>query len=83
LELVNVGLVDFVNPDTGKMVTVDTSSSKIRAKYKELCESKGTELINTMNNSGITHIETDTHEDFEKDFVRSFAFYKQLNQMGK
>jgi uncharacterized protein (DUF58 family) len=83
LELVNAGLVDFINPDTGKMITVDTSSSKVREKYKELCKSKNTELINTMNNSGITHIETDTHEDFEKDFVCSFAFYKQLNQMGK
>ncbi|MEI2833623.1 MAG: DUF58 domain-containing protein [Acidimicrobiia bacterium] len=83
LELVNAGIVDFINPDTGKVTSVDTSSIKIRNKYKEICEIKNSKLIDSLNSSNITHIETDTHDDFEKDFVRAFAFYKQLNQMGK
>lgn len=82
-ELVNAGIIDFVNPDTGKVTSVDTSSAKIRKKYKEVCDLKSDELIDTLNSSNITHIETDTHGDFEKDFVKAFAFYKQLNQMGK
>ena len=83
LELVNAGIVDFINPDTGRVTSVDTSSIKIRNKYKEICEIKNSKLIDSLNSSNITHIETDTHDDFEKDFVRAFAFYKQLNQMGK
>ena len=78
-----LSLLQYLNTKHHVVLIQNTSSIKIRNKYKEICEIKNSKLIDSLNSSNITHIETDTHDDFEKDFVRAFAFYKQLNQMGK
>ena len=63
-ELPNVGLVEIEDPETGDILLVDTSDTKVRAEYKKLRQKEDSALDRARHQSGLDLIELSTGEQF-------------------
>tara|TARA_Y100000739_G_scaffold1887_1_gene1573 strand:+ start:1891 stop:2754 length:864 start_codon:yes stop_codon:yes gene_type:complete len=68
----NLGVIDINDNETGKKITVNTSSKNIRKKYTEYYNSKRNEFIDYFKRSGSGIIECNTHEDYQKKLLKYF-----------
>ena len=68
----NLGVIDINDNETGKKITVNTSSKNIRKKYTEYYNSKRSEFIDYFKRSGSGIIECNTHEDYQKKLLKYF-----------
>ena len=68
----NLGVIDINDNETGKKITVNTSSENIRKKYTEYYNSKRSEFIDYFKRSGSGIIECNTHEDYQKKLLKYF-----------
>ncbi len=72
-ELPNVGLLTLRDNETGELVTVDTSSRRVREHYNEYSR-KSEMLINTLfTRYKIDNTTVTTDEDYVKALIRLFA----------
>lgn len=66
------GLLDWQDPETGEMLLVDTSSTKVRAALKELQTQWSDSQIREFRRSGIDLLVLSSHEAYERALARFF-----------
>jgi uncharacterized protein (DUF58 family) len=71
-ELPDVGLLEIKNAETGDALLVDTGSSTVRNRYKQLAEERIKQLDNLFKTTGIDHIQLFTDRDYILDLVKFF-----------
>ncbi|MFW5968980.1 MAG: DUF58 domain-containing protein [Persicimonas sp.] len=62
-DLPNMGLVPFEDPETGRVVTVDTSSKRARQEFRAIARKRKDELVTTFRRHNIDHIPIRTDAD--------------------
>lgn len=72
VELPKIGLVDFEDPETGEMITVDTSSPVFRREYKAYVDGMKNERKVELRRSQVDVIEMGTGEDVVTPLLRFF-----------
>jgi uncharacterized protein (DUF58 family) len=75
-ELHPVGLIDFVDPETGEMVTVDTSSVALQEGFAENYRNHKNYLTNLFNKLKLDTLEIQTDRPFINEVRRLFALRK-------
>lgn len=83
ISIPNIGIVDIEDPATGKQVTVDTTSEKVRTNYAEAASARQSELEIRLRESGCRHMVLDTDSDWIDQIVRSLVINKKLDSLGR
>jgi uncharacterized protein (DUF58 family) len=73
LELPAVGLLQLVDPETGRRVEVQTGSKKIRAGYAAAAAAQRADIAQRIRASGADHLVLRTDRDWVLDLVRFVA----------
>jgi len=68
--LPDVGLLELLDAETGKVVVVDTGSFEIRSRYEQVAQSRQENLDNFFKSLGIDHIRLFTDRDYVVDLVK-------------
>jgi len=68
----NLGVIDINDNETGKRLTVNTGSKRLRKKYAEYYNSKRMEFTENFKMSGSGIIECNTHDDYQKKLLKYF-----------
>jgi len=76
-ELPNIGLVEIEDPESGEMLTIDTSSSAFRRDYKDLMLKLKTERDDLLKKSQVQRIDIETGPDFIDPLIQ---FFKKRNK---
>lgn len=71
-----LGLVDFEDPETGEVVTVDTSSSQFQKDYKAYCQKQDEIRDTQLRRSQVDQIQIETDQDLVQPLVRFFQSRK-------
>jgi uncharacterized protein (DUF58 family) len=72
LSLPNLGLVDLQDPETGEIVTVDTSSPFFRRAFEENMKRVKVERDRELRRSGVDRIDISTSGDFVQPLISYF-----------
>jgi hypothetical protein len=72
MSIPNVGLLPVVDAETGKMQWVDTSSEKVRKKYKTQFKGNLQYFKDTFNRLGADTMSIATHESYIKALNKFF-----------
>ena len=73
LELPNVGLLDLVDPETGRARTIDTASARLRQRYAEAAQAQRRQIANAIRRSGASHLVLRTDHDWLVELARFVA----------
>ncbi len=68
----NLGLIDINDSETGKRLTVNTSSKSVRKQYSEYYQNKKNEFIDYFKKSGSGIIECNTNDNYQKKLLKYF-----------
>lgn len=71
-ELPNVGMVRSLDPETGKLIFLDTSSRKVRQKYADWFEQNFEYYNDIFNRNRADHLSIATGEDYVKKLLKFF-----------
>ncbi len=71
-EMPDLGLVRFIDAETGKMIWADTSSNKLRKIYADEWRNNKVKLTELFNKCGVDNIEIFTGSDYIKPLIRLF-----------
>ncbi|HEX4888190.1 MAG TPA: DUF58 domain-containing protein [Luteibaculaceae bacterium] len=71
-DMPNIGLVRFVDPETGAAQWVDTSSKKARLHYAQQAQQQQIQSEQVMRKSGVDFVSIGTHENFVKPIMNLF-----------
>ncbi|MFH2094415.1 MAG: DUF58 domain-containing protein [Bacteroidota bacterium] len=71
-DMPDVGLVRFVDAETGKMKWVDTSLASVRRNYKNWWLQKNSEIDTVFTRNGIDNVKLQTGEDYVKPLINMF-----------
>ena len=71
-ELPNMGLVPFEDPETGEIVTVDTSSKRVRNAFQKRAANRREELENIFKKRNIEYIDIRNEESHIEPLVSYF-----------
>ena len=72
MELPKAGLLQFSDPETGEKLTVNTSSEKIRTRYRELALQQQTALEERFKRNQIDLVTIHTDESYTKELMKFF-----------
>lgn len=72
-----LGLMDFVDPETGASVTVDTSSMEFQSKQRELVKQQAEKTKQIFAKSKVDYVQISTSDDYIKVIER---FFKQRSR---
>jgi uncharacterized protein (DUF58 family) len=70
LELPSVGLLTLVDPETGKLLEVQTGKRALREKYAAAAEQQRAEIAAGIRRAGASHLQLRTDRDWLLDIVR-------------
>jgi uncharacterized protein (DUF58 family) len=70
--LSNSGVIAFEDPETGYVSYVDTSSKKIRTKYRRFMEERKAILFGLLKRHGVDQIILTTGNPYENELIRFF-----------
>ncbi len=70
-ELADVGELRLVDPETGRQLRVDTSSSRLRERFKEAAAEERAGLVRLLSSAGVRHVALST----EGDWLRPLAAF--------
>ncbi len=73
LELVDVGDVWLVDPESDRAVRVDTRDKKLRAQFNEEAAEERAEIARELRSAGVAHVVLSTAGDWLKPLVGSLA----------
>jgi uncharacterized protein (DUF58 family) len=62
--LVNCGLVDFEDAETGERFTLDTGSSRVRRAFEQQAREADARLVRIFDSLGIDHVELVTGQEY-------------------
>ncbi len=64
IELPDVGVARFVDPETGRAFTIDTTSSRLRERFAERADQMRTEIAHAISASGADHFRIGTDDNW-------------------
>ena len=70
LELPAAGLVTFADPETGRRLEVQTSSTAVRRDYAAAAAAQREQIATTLRHAGAAHLQLRTDRDWLTDVVR-------------
>jgi uncharacterized protein (DUF58 family) len=70
-ELADVGELRLVDPETGRQLRVDTSSSRLRERFAAAAAEERAGLVRLLNSAGVRHVSLST----EGDWLRPLAAF--------
>jgi uncharacterized protein (DUF58 family) len=70
LEIPDVGMVTFEDPETGRQLAVDTSSRRLRERFRAAAEEQRTQLRAQIERCGAAPVEISTGEELLPQLVR-------------
>ncbi|MQA24050.1 MAG: DUF58 domain-containing protein [Micromonosporaceae bacterium] len=82
LELTGVGVLEFVDPETGVVHEVDTSDAKLRARYAEQAAAQRAEIAASLRRAGVAQLRLRTDSDWLIDIVRFVAAQRHARTGG-
>ena len=68
----NVGLIELEDAETGELVLIDTSSSRVRAEYERRGRDRSSALASQFASVGVDQIDIQTDTDYVRSIVRFF-----------
>lgn len=77
LELPNVGQLTLVDPETGSLRQVRTSSPKLRARYAEAAAAERAAIATSVRRAGAHHLILRTDRDWLRDIVEMVMIGRQ------
>lgn len=72
LELPDIGLTKFYDPETKDTIWIDTSVEEIRSQFRSNSQAHDAEVEGLLNKYGIDHTDLYTGEDFVKPLMKLF-----------
>lgn len=83
VELPDVGLITIQDPETNRTTEVNTSSRKLRERYREEAAAQRANIAASIRASGASHLTLRTDSDWLLEVVRHIATRRRLNaQIG-
>ena len=76
-QLVDVGLIQMENAETGNMQWIDTSNKNIRKEFRQNYLTFENSLKQTLQSSGIDHVDIRTGRDYVKPLINFFKNRKR------
>jgi uncharacterized protein (DUF58 family) len=76
-ELADVGELRLVDPETGRHLRVDTSSSRLRSRFAAAAEEERASLVTMLTAAGVPHIALSTQGDWLRPLA---AFLRRSNR---
>jgi len=73
LELPNVGLLSLVDPESGRLVEVQTAKAKVRARYAQAAAERRHGLAASLRAAGASHLVLRTDRDWVLDLAHHLA----------
>lgn len=80
LQMPDVGLLELEDAETGELVTIDTTSLKIRNSYAKLGRERVTGLKEICASMGVDQIEIQTDRNYVKDIMKFFLAREHKSQ---
>jgi uncharacterized protein (DUF58 family) len=77
LELPDVGVIDLVDPETGRRREIQTGDARLRARYAAAAADRRARLTTTMRAAGADHLVLRTDRDWLHDVVAFVATRRQ------
>ncbi len=71
-EIPPIGLVNFVDAETGKEIIINTNDRRIREKIRELRENEREEISEKFQKMKVDLIEVSTGQDYTKNLIKLF-----------
>lgn len=72
VKLLDVGLIEFADAETGEMIFIDTSSRKFRDRYAGTSRQSFDELKRTLNSINVDCISISTDKPYIQDLIQFF-----------
>ncbi|MGH3663069.1 MAG: DUF58 domain-containing protein [Micromonosporaceae bacterium] len=82
LELAGVGVLEFVDPETGVLHEVDTSDAGLRARYAEQAAAQRAQIATGLRRAGVAQLRLRTDSDWLIDIVRFVAAQRHARTGG-
>jgi uncharacterized protein (DUF58 family) len=73
LALPDVGVLDLVDPETGRLVEVQTADPRLRSRFAEAAAEQRAEVARRLRTAGVDHLVLRTDRDWLLDLVRFVA----------
>lgn len=83
LDLPPVGLLSLVDPESGKLVHVDTSRSKTREAFARSAAAQRAAIASQIRKAGADHLQLRTDRDWVRDLVRFVALRRRRTSAGQ
>jgi uncharacterized protein (DUF58 family) len=80
LEMPDVGFLEFEDAETGELITIDTTSLKIRNKYSKLGKKRLSNIKEICASMGVDQIEIQTDRNYIKDIMKFFLAREHKSQ---
>ena len=71
-ELPSVGMIKLKDAETGEYLWVDSSSSRVREKYRQYWSDRNKQLDSLLKKTGLDYVNISTREDYVKSLVALF-----------
>jgi uncharacterized protein (DUF58 family) len=82
LELPDVGVIAFVEPETGSMHEVQTADPRLRERYAAAAAAQRTEIADAIRGANAAHLRLRTDSDWLLDIVRFVAAQRHARTRG-
>src|SRR5262245_28673341 len=81
LELPPVGMLDLIDPETGRHLEVPTNSRKVRDAYAAAAARQRADIASTLTSAGTAHLRLRTDRDWLGDLIR-FVHFRRRRAAG-
>src|SRR6266542_4163563 len=82
LELPNIGVIAFVDPESGAMHEVQTADARLRARYAAGAAAQRAAIASALRGAGAAHLRLRTDSDWLLDIVRFVAAQRHARTRG-
>jgi uncharacterized protein (DUF58 family) len=82
LELNDSGVMEFVDPETGRLHEVDTRDARLRARYAAAAAAQRAAIASALRGAGAAHLRLRTDRDWLLDIVRFVAAQRHARTRG-
>lgn len=80
-QMPDVGVVDFLDPESGEVIEIDTSSTAVRDKYQQTAIEHDERIAAAVRRSGASHLVLSTDSDWVLDMARFMKKQRHLGQL--
>ncbi len=82
LELTDVGVITFIDPETGAAHEVQTAEPRLRARYAAAAAAQRSAIAQALRGAGAAHLRLRTDSDWLLDIVRFVAAQRHARTRG-